>query len=187
MRKGSRTGVFPNLATLTAARADLVAILLTGIPSGIVGGFQNFTGSTPADMLRLYMAMPASGAPNILGLVGGDPAGYPTWRRVFDDVVTIELRAARSNASARQSQLHAAWRGRRHLRRREPLDKHASGFIPGQLSVSQPPGERIRRTGLVDQGLALGSTRAQRQSSSVTFPLTIVTSVGVLRLSCHRR
>jgi hypothetical protein len=25
--------------------------------------------------------------------VGGDPAGYPNGRRVFDDVVTIELRA----------------------------------------------------------------------------------------------
>ena len=31
-------GVFPNLAALTAKRADLVAILLTGIPSGIVPG-----------------------------------------------------------------------------------------------------------------------------------------------------
>src|SRR5262249_44643586 len=32
-------GVFPNLAKLTADRADLVAILLTGIPAGIVPGF----------------------------------------------------------------------------------------------------------------------------------------------------
>ena len=37
-------GVFPNLAGYTADRADLVAILLTGIPSGVVPGFQNFTG-----------------------------------------------------------------------------------------------------------------------------------------------
>jgi Domain of unknown function (DUF4331) len=86
-------GVFPNLAGLSAARADLVAILLTGIPSGIVGGFQNFTGSTPADMLRLNMAIGASTKPNILGLVGGDAAGFPNGRRVFDDVTTIELRA----------------------------------------------------------------------------------------------
>ena len=28
-------------------RADLVAILLTGIPSGVVTGFQNFTGHGP--------------------------------------------------------------------------------------------------------------------------------------------
>ncbi len=86
-------GVFPNLAKLTADRADLVAILLTGIPSGIVPGFQNFTGSTLADMLRLNVAIPPASSPNVLGLLGGDVAGFPNGRRVFDDVVTIELRA----------------------------------------------------------------------------------------------
>jgi hypothetical protein len=30
---------------------------------------------------------------SILGLIGGDPAGFPNGRRVADDVVTIELRA----------------------------------------------------------------------------------------------
>jgi hypothetical protein len=86
-------GVFPNLAGLTAVRDDLVAILLTGIPSGIIDGFQNFTGSRPADLLRLNMAIPPSGSPNIKGILGGDLAGYPNGRRVADDVVTIELRA----------------------------------------------------------------------------------------------
>src|SRR5205085_8756527 len=50
--------VFPNLAAVSQPRADLVAILLTGIPNGIVQGFQNFTGSTQADMLRLNVAVP---------------------------------------------------------------------------------------------------------------------------------
>ena len=86
-------GVFPKLAGLTAVRDDLVAILLTGIPSGIINGFQNFTGSAPADMLRLNTAIGPNGNPSILGLLGGDAAGYPNGRRVFDDVVTIELRA----------------------------------------------------------------------------------------------
>ena len=86
-------GVFPKLAALTAVRDDLVAILLTGIPAGVVPGFQNFTGSAPADMLRLNMAIGANHSPSILGLLGGDAAGYPNGRRVFDDVVTIELRA----------------------------------------------------------------------------------------------
>ena len=45
--------VFPHLAAYTAPRADLAAILMTGIPAGIVPGFQNFTGKRPADMLRL--------------------------------------------------------------------------------------------------------------------------------------
>jgi hypothetical protein len=89
-------GVFPNLAALVAsgaARADLEAILLTGIPSGIIPGFQNFTGPVLADMLRLNTAIPPSKNPNQLGLIGGDPAGFPNGRRVFDDVVTVELRA----------------------------------------------------------------------------------------------
>jgi hypothetical protein len=86
-------GVFPNLAALSADRADLVAILLTGIPAGIVPGFQNNTGSVLADMLRLNVAIPPSASPNPLGLIGGDAAGFPNGRRVADDVVTIELRA----------------------------------------------------------------------------------------------
>jgi len=89
-------GVFPNLAALVAsgkARADLEAILLTGIPGGIIPGFQNSTGSGLYDMLRLNTAIPPSSSPNILGLLGGDLAGFPNGRRVFDDVVTVELRA----------------------------------------------------------------------------------------------
>jgi len=87
-------GAFPNLAAYTKNRADLHAILLTGIPSGIVPGFQNFTGPRPADMLRLNVAIPPTTSnPNALGLVGGDLAGYPNGRRVFDDVVSIELKA----------------------------------------------------------------------------------------------
>jgi hypothetical protein len=86
-------GIFPNLAAYTKDRADLLAILLTGIPSGIVNGFQNFTGSTQADMLRLNMAIPPAASPNINGILGGDLAGFPNGRRVFDDTTTVELRA----------------------------------------------------------------------------------------------
>jgi len=86
-------GAFPNLQALTADRADLVAILMTGLPSGIVPGFQNFTGKTPADMLRLNVAIPPAKSPNALGVIGGDLAGFPNGRRVFDDVVSIELKA----------------------------------------------------------------------------------------------
>jgi hypothetical protein len=88
-------GVFPNLAALNAsgaARNDLVAILMTGIPSGIVPGFQNYTGPTIADMLRLNMAIPPTASPNNIGLIAGDAAGFPNGRRTFDDVFTIELR-----------------------------------------------------------------------------------------------
>jgi hypothetical protein len=86
-------GVFPKLAAYTKPRADLNAILMTGIPSGVVPGFQNYTGAVQADMLRLNLAVPPSDKPNDLGLVAGDAAGFPNGRRVNDDVVTIELRA----------------------------------------------------------------------------------------------
>ncbi len=86
-------GVFPHLAAYTKPRVDLEAILLTGIPSGIIKGFQNFTGSTPADLIRLNMAIPPTQNPNILGVIGGDLAGFPNGRRVFDDTTTVELRA----------------------------------------------------------------------------------------------
>jgi Domain of unknown function (DUF4331) len=86
-------GVFPNLAGLRADRADLDAILLTGIPSGIIPGFQNFSGPVKADLLRLNMAVPPAKKPSIYGILGGDLAGFPNGRRVSDDVVAIELRA----------------------------------------------------------------------------------------------
>jgi hypothetical protein len=90
-------GAFPNLDALNkagTARSDLIAILLTGIPSGVVKGFQNNTGKTQADELRLNMAIPPTTSnPNNLGLIGGDAAGFPNGRRVFDDVTTIEIRA----------------------------------------------------------------------------------------------
>jgi Domain of unknown function (DUF4331) len=86
-------GQFPNLAAYTKPRADLEAILLTGIPTGIIPGFQNFTGTTQSDFLRLNMAIPPTAKPNILGIIGGDLAGFPNGRRVFDDIVTVEIRA----------------------------------------------------------------------------------------------
>jgi Domain of unknown function (DUF4331) len=90
-------GVFPNLEAYNKAapkRDDLVAIFLTGIPTGVVPGFQNSMGTVQADMLRLNLAIPStSQGANNLGLIANDAAGYPNGRRVFDDVVTIALRA----------------------------------------------------------------------------------------------
>lgn len=92
-------GVFPNLDAYNKSgksRADLLAIFLTGIPNGVVPGFPgNFTSSHQAEQVRLNLAIaptPLSKANN-LGLIGGDVAGFPNGRRVFDDTVTVELRA----------------------------------------------------------------------------------------------
>ena len=101
-------GVFPNLANLltnppaSRPRSDLIAILLTGIPGGLIPGFQNFTGTTQADLLRLNVAIAptvtdfssvAVDSPARLGILGGDLAGFPNGRRVFDNVTAVELRA----------------------------------------------------------------------------------------------
>ena len=88
--------MFTNLAAYTKPRADLAAILLTGIPASVgISGFQNNnTGTLQADQLRLNMAIPAkTSGQSSLGILGGDLAGFPNGRRVFDDVATIELRA----------------------------------------------------------------------------------------------
>ena len=71
-------------------RGDLVAILLTGVPT------LNFTGPTRSDLIRLNTSIPPSGpagAGNRLGLLAGDFAGFPNGRRLEDDVTDIELRA----------------------------------------------------------------------------------------------
>ncbi|BCB73599.1 DUF4331 domain-containing protein [Phytohabitans flavus] len=89
-------GVFDNLDALNkakTARADLVAVLLTGIPAGLIDGFTNSTGEIQADMLRLNTDIKPSKKENRLGVLGGDLAGFPNGRRVRDDVVSISLRA----------------------------------------------------------------------------------------------
>jgi len=71
-------------------RADLVAILLTGVP-GV-----NYTGPRKADLLRLNTSFAPTGAVgtgNRLGLLAGQFAGYPNGRRLEDDIVDIDLRA----------------------------------------------------------------------------------------------
>jgi hypothetical protein len=99
--------VFPNLAEFlkqsasSRPRADLEAVLLTGIPKGIISGFQNFTGTTQADELRVNLAIPPSTTntnpgkddASRLGLLGGDISGFPNGRRVFDNTVAVVLRA----------------------------------------------------------------------------------------------
>jgi Domain of unknown function (DUF4331) len=78
----------------TNPRDDIAIVLGTGIPSGVVPGFQNYTGSTFADMLRLNLAIPPTSKPNRLGLIAGDPAGFPNGRRPQDDTVSIYLQVA---------------------------------------------------------------------------------------------
>ena len=70
-------------------RADLVAVLLTGIPK------LNFTGAKPADELRLNVSIPVTpkGKVSNFGVVAGDNGGFPNGRRLNDDIVDVEERA----------------------------------------------------------------------------------------------
>jgi hypothetical protein len=81
-------------------RTDLETVLLTGLPASVLTVFQNYTGATLADMLRLNMAVPPATNPSRLGIVNNFPsgppdlAGFPNGRRPLDDVVDIYLQVA---------------------------------------------------------------------------------------------
>ena len=77
--------VLPDAPTMN--RADLVAVLLTGVPG------LNFTGDRKADLLRLNTAIAPTAKPNPLGALAGDFQGFPNGRRLADDVTDIEVRA----------------------------------------------------------------------------------------------
>ena len=77
-----------NVDSPPAPRADLVTIFLTGIP-----GLNQPANVRPAEMLRLNVAIAPTTNPNRLGVIGGDPAGFPNGRRVGDDVTDIAIRA----------------------------------------------------------------------------------------------
>ena len=75
-----------------APRIDLLPLVTYAPPIAASG-----TPAGPvADMLRLNTGVAATPLANAtrLGLIGGDPAGYPNGRRLYDDVVDITLRVA---------------------------------------------------------------------------------------------
>jgi hypothetical protein len=77
------------LGVPATGRDDLVAVLLTGIPK------VTFTGKTPADELRVNLAVPVtpSGKASRMGVLGGDNQGWPNGRRLGDDVIDIAEQA----------------------------------------------------------------------------------------------
>jgi hypothetical protein len=88
-----------NLTLPPAPRTDIAAIFVTGIAAGAVPNAPTFTtflsDGRPHEMLRLNTAIPVTpvGSRSRLGLLGGDIGGFPNGRRVFDDVVDIDVRA----------------------------------------------------------------------------------------------
>jgi hypothetical protein len=73
-----------------APRTDLLPLVTYAPPIAAQG-----TPAGPvADLLRLNTGVPATppAQANRLGVLGGDPAGYPNGRRLMDDVTDIALR-----------------------------------------------------------------------------------------------
>ena len=187
-------GVFPNLSAYRKVPGPtLAAILLTGIPAGGGSGFQNFTGPTPADLLRLNVAVPPSATPNPLGLCRRDPAGFPNGRRVADDVTTIELRAVAGLTIPLVDHLHAGRRGGRALgtaRRtptRPPRPPYSS--VPRSGGYPGDPGKLRLMTAVwvenpyAARGPVLLDVGADSAALVITCPEDLVGSeIGVLRL-----
>ena len=76
-----------------APRVDLLPLVQYTAP--ICPGCGPKDGGPIADLLRLNTGIAATPVPNQrrLGLLAGDPAGYPNGRRLIDDVVDISARA----------------------------------------------------------------------------------------------
>src|SRR5213078_1429490 len=85
-------------------RNDLVEIFLTGIckacgpikadlNSQLLNKGVNAAKFVPAEELRLNLSVPPTASPDRLGVVGGDPQGFPNGRRLGDDVIDIALQA----------------------------------------------------------------------------------------------
>ena len=70
-----------------APRNDLVTIFLKGIP-----GVNQPPNVTPSEMLRLNTGIAPVQVGNVMGVIGGDAAGFPNGRRLTDDVVDIAFR-----------------------------------------------------------------------------------------------
>ncbi len=153
-------------------RNDLAAILLTGIPAGVVPGFQNYTGPVQADMLRLNVAVPPTpaGSQNPIGLVAGDAAGFPNGRRPIDDVTAIELKAvAGATIPLVDKTLHAPMRAAGAAQRRHLAGQHAvRGAVPDVLPVPVEPEQRVHhQAGHTRRRHGLNrSIRGERESMS---------------------
>jgi hypothetical protein len=99
-------GAFPHLAALNqagTARADLEAILLTGIPAGLISGFTNFTGPVQADMLRLNTSIPPTPASSAVAKVADLSPDLP-----------VEWARSRHRPPAQGGRCHAVQGPRRH-------------------------------------------------------------------------
>jgi hypothetical protein len=123
--------------TPTEGRADLVAVLLTGVklPDGTPF---TYTGETRADLLRLNTAVPPTANPNRLGVLAGDLQGFPNGRRLVDDVTDIELRAVACGYGAPLNGLLGLCNLSPNNIIGDGVDTNENGFLPTFPYVAAP-------------------------------------------------
>lgn len=128
-------GVFPNLAAYTKPRADLSAILLTGIPAGIIPGFQNFTGPPKptccASTSRSHLPAP----PTRWGWSLLTPLASPTGAGSSTTSSRLSSGGSGPDHPARRPELHPR---RGHLGNQGRHDQHERA-LPRHLPLPGPP------------------------------------------------
>jgi hypothetical protein len=73
----------------TKNRTDIVQAVLQGIPG--LNAFPGAAGKNATDTIKINLGTPPSNAPQRLGVLAKDNAGYPNGRRLTDDVTDIDL------------------------------------------------------------------------------------------------
>ncbi|GHF02049.1 hypothetical protein GCM10018785_75360 [Streptomyces longispororuber] len=81
-------------------REDLVSVFLTGVK-----GLNQPPHVRPAEALRLNTSVKPAAAPERLGVLDGDNAGYPNGRRLADDVLDISLQAVQGELVGNKNDL----------------------------------------------------------------------------------
>ncbi|WP_329561518.1 DUF4331 domain-containing protein [Kitasatospora sp. NBC_01266] len=180
-------------------RNDLVEIFLTGISKNSGGPIQADLNSqllntdvnkekfTPAEELRLNMAVPPAQTPNRLGVLGGDLQGYPNGRRLNDDVVDIELQALEGAAQTGTIVPALAAGDGVNTPYRQPGDSFPYVALPNTAAVNQA--DNVHPGGGVGAGLggtALGGHRAPVVAAAALGGGAALAGAGYLALRRRR-
>ena len=148
-------GVFPNLAALNASgkpRADLAAILLTGIPPAIVARLPELHGHDAGRPAAVEHGDPARRARRAIS--ASSAATSPASRTAGASPTTSSRSSCKAIAGATypldRPDVHARRRGRRRRpgpdHERDRPDREGHRELPGCLPVPRAPAQRLRRS-----------------------------------------
>ena len=186
-----------NVPAPAAPRDDLFEIFLTGIckeckapdgrtaiPVDLNSQLLNRDGKkgsafVPAEMLRLNMGVAPSVAPNRLGVLAKDLAGFPNGRRLSDDVVDIALQAV--EGAAQSGNLVQA------LATGDGVDQNDVAFGRTFPYVALPHGRAVNQggstRGTAAQGGAVTTRSEADDDDGTTAVLAIALGVAVVLLA----